>query len=158
TAQKSSSSLTSDGLCSARPAGVSDAAESVVPRRRCSMKRILLSALVAGLIGSVATMVVVADPQRPADEPKRGQREARTGRELQPGKDRPKPAANVPVRKKARFELYHETSPGFKCAIEAVFDPRVYPYKILGGTITGSFGGPWRIREGTFGPKLLIKA
>src|SRR5213082_1346050 len=119
------------------------------------MKRILLSALVAGLIGSVAAMVVVADPPSPANEPKRLQRYDPTGRELQPGKDPVKPAADVPVRKKARFELYHLTSPGFKC--EIVFDPRVYPYKILSGTITGSFG-EWRIREGTFGPRLLIKA
>ena len=122
------------------------------------MKRILLSALVAGVIGSVAAMVVVADPPRPANEPKRLQRYDPTGRELQPGKDPVKPAADVPVRKKARFELYQETSPGFKCEIEVVFDPRVYPYKILSGTITGSFGGPWRITEGTFGPRLLIKA
>jgi hypothetical protein len=65
-----------------------------------------------------------------------------------------------PPLQKARFVLYQETAKNFKWEIEALFDPRVYPYRVVGGKITGTIcGSPhWEVEEGIFGTGLLIKA
>jgi hypothetical protein len=122
------------------------------------MKHVSLSLLLAGVVVGAAAMVLAAR-QKPEERAKSTQQYDPNGQELKPGKEPGKPAADTPARKKAKFELYHETTRDLKWEIEVVFDPRVYPYKVLGGEIRGSIsGGRAKITEGTFGPGLMLKA
>ncbi|QEG42253.1 hypothetical protein [Roseimaritima ulvae] len=83
-----------------------------------------------------------------------------TGKKIKKGESQTTPVPAAVTRKKAIFELYHETSTHHKMEIEVIFDPRVYPYKVLDGKISGSIcdSPHWKITEGEIGPGLRIKA
>ncbi len=123
------------------------------------MKRAISLIVLMVSAAAISAMLWAADAPK-AEQPKETERFDPNGRKLKPGEQPAKPTTDKPTRKKARFELYHETAQDFKWAIDVEFDPRVYPYKILGGSISGSIcGSPnWEVTGGSFGAGLVIKA